>query len=228
MENEVRDIIQIAVNLILVSIIIGFIVFCANMVQSMGAVRNNEISSNNRVVQYREFNGYDQKPLIGDEVTELIRLKYDSGVTIFVDYRENKSTHDVVDAMHNNSCMYCVGNDGDHRKFNLDQFIRHKESGPDFNYFNVGTNNISAERNDMRNWFPTESFYMSFLVYNSQDTTEFYKNLVDYYDANIDADMSDDEKLDILYTGVPTKIIGSEVTGVVLISYHTLGITPTR
>lgn len=224
MENEVRDTIHIAISLILVSMVIGFIVYCASVVSGIGSLRTEEVASNNRVVQYREYNAYDEKTLIGDEVIELIRQKYDDGVTIFVDSRTNKSTHETVDNLSNTTCANCMNRSGDHRKFNQDMYIIHKDLGTDLNYFSIGINTISIERNDMRNWFPTDSKYASILVYNSRDTEDYYTQIIDYYDANNRGASTKEEKLEVLFEGTTPKTAGAEVTGVILINFTTLGI----
>lgn len=220
MENEVRDVTYLSIGLILVAILLSFISYGLTVKSELAGVRNRELRSHENVEQYREYNAYDQKTLFGDEVIELIRAKYDSGISIFVDYRANVSTGDVIDS--DDTCIYC-GTEGNHRIYNLDNYIDHANAPSDYNYFILAQNAISAERNDLRNWYPSTSKYRAYLVYNSEDPMVYYERLMDNYELTKDS-MPDTEKgkLEALDNGVPVKPTGAEVTGIVLISYHTL------
>ena len=105
-------------------------------------------------------------------------------------------------------------------------YIRHNKGTDDQNYFKIATNNVSTNRNDLRNWFPSESKYRAYLVYDSKDPYEYYESMINNY--NIEKDNNEDTesgKLKALDSGQYKSTEGSEVTGIVLISYETLGIS---
>lgn len=225
MENEVREVTNISISLILLAIVIGFISYCIKVTHQAANIRNNEITSNEKIEQFREYNGYDCRTLIGDDAIELIRLKYDSGVTIFVDYRRNISSGSVVNET-DNKCANCTSYEEDHRFFDYNMYFLHKDGADDINYFKVAENNISTNRDDLRNWFPSTSSYRAYLVYNSENPVNVYQRMIDNYDTVKGGYPNTNEgKLEALDSGQYKNTAGSEVTGVILISYNTLGIT---
>lgn len=222
MENEVRDVTYLAVGLILAAIILGFISYGMGLQSRIATARNAEIRSHESIEQYREYNAYDGKTLIGDEVIELIRAKYDSDINIFVDYRANISTGDVVDG--DDTCPYCSAT-GNHRMYNLDNYTDHADAPSDYNYFTLAQNAISAERNDLRNWYPSTSNYRAYLVYNSVDIETEYNNIMsNYYSVKNSYPDTELGQLEALDSGVSHSYPGDEVSGIILISYHTLSL----
>lgn len=220
MENEVREVTYISIGLILVAIVISFISYCLTVKGEVAGYRNQEIRSNENIEQFREYNAYDEKTLIGDEVIELIRDKYDSGISIFVDYRANISTGDIVDT--DLVCDYCSAT-GNHRIYNIDNYIDHFKAPSDYNYFALAQNAVSAERNDMRNWYPSDTKYRAYLVYNSFDVIDYYTSLIDHFEMVKSGypatELGYTEALD---SGVKDFGPNATVSGIVLISYHTL------
>lgn len=225
MENETREVTYLGVSLMIIAMVIGFIVYGISLTNKMAQARNTEIVANDKIEEYREFNAYDGHTLIGDDVIELIRQKYNSGITIFVDYRQNDSIGEVVDFAENKTCAYCNGKDGDHRLYNTDMYLLHKKAPSENNYFQLAVNAVSAERNDLRNWFPSQSKYRAYLVYNSDSAVKFYEKLMDNYDrVKGGYPATENGKLEALDSGVPPMNPNYRVTGIVLISYTTLGI----
>lgn len=225
MENETREVTYLGVSLMIVAMVIGFIVYGLGLTNKMAQARNSEVVANDKIEEYREYNAYDGQTLIGDDVIELIRQKYDSGITLFVDYRQNDSLGEVVDFVENKDCPYCAGKSGDHRLYNMDMYLLHKNAPSEHNYFQLAINAVSAERNDLRNWFPSQSKYRAYLVYNSDDPIKYYDKLMDNYDAVKGGyPATESGKLEALDSGIPPINPNYRVTGIVLISYTTLGI----
>lgn len=225
MENETREVTYLAVSLMIIALVIGFITYGFGITNKMANARNNEVLANEKIEQYREFNGYDGQSLIGDDVIELIRAKYDTGTEIFVDYRKNVSSGDVVSGADQN-CNYCKAAGGDHRMYDLEHYILHSKAPDDYNYFLLNANAVGIVRNDLRNWFPTETTYRAYLVYNSQEPVEFYNALMDNYDSVKNSYPATEQgKLQALDSGIKPMDPNWEVTGIVLVSYTTLGIT---
>lgn len=223
MENEVREVTYLSIGLILVAIVLSFIAQGMSIKNNIAETRNSQLRSNESIEQYREFNAYNATTLIGDEVIELIRQKYDTGISLFVDYRENKSTNEVVDS--NETCVYCDDKDGNHRLYNLDNYLSHATAPSDYNYFTLAQNAVGAERNDMRNWYPSVSKYRVYLVYNSYDVEKYYTHLIDNFATEASRYVDTESgKLQALDSGEMNFGLNAEVTGIVLISYKTLGI----
>ena len=222
MENEAREITYLSIGLVTIAIVLTFITFAMTVTRNIAQARNEEIKSTDNIEQYREYNAYDGKTLIGDEIIELIRYKYNSGIDIFIDYRHNISTGETVST--NETCDYCR-NEDNHRIYNLNSYLSHVEAPSDYNYFLLAQNAISAERNDMRNWYPSESKYRVYLVYNTMNVEAYYTKLMDSYYLHKDEFTDDaDGKFEAIemakVDGGPSDI----VTGIVAISYETLDI----
>ena len=225
MENETREVTYLAVSLMIIALVLGFITYGLGLTSRMAQARNEQIVANSKIEEYREFNGYDAKTLIGDEVIELIRQKYDTGIDIFVDYRYNESTRETVTAGINDTCTYCAAAArGDHRVYNSDLYYAHVDTDED--YFTLAVNKTSATRDDMRNWYPTDAQYRAYLVYNSEDPIEFYSRLISNYNAVRGSYGSDlTGKLEALDSGIGAYDPNLTVTGIVLVNLKNLGIS---
>ena len=224
MENETREVTYLAVSLILISVVLGFISFGLGLMTKMSDTRNSQLAANERLEDFRSFNAYDSQTIIGDEAIELIRQHYDSGVTIFVDYRKNEVSNKIVNASNNRTCSYCSGKGGDHRIYNEDMWLLHRAAPDNINYFFLSTSAVPEDGNDMRNWFKSKTKYRCYLVYNSQDPKEFYNELMNHYDAVKGSASTETAKLMALDSGVKPVDPSSRITGIVLVSYVTLGI----
>lgn len=226
MENETREVTYISIALILLALVLGFVVYGLGLIRSVSSNRNDEIIANDKLEQYREYNAYDGKTIYGDDVIELIRLKYDSGLAIFVDTRTNSKTSKVIGTS-NRTCSYCNGENEDHRTFSYNMYLIHSKLSPELNYFRLETNAIDADSEDMRNWFPTDVKYRAYLVYDNQPPVEYYNSLISNYNVQRYAGYGAGEEglLAALDSGVKEASASSNVTGIVLINYKTLGIT---
>lgn len=215
MENEVKEVVYIAISAMVLSLVLGLASFTMHINNNMADIRNEQIVANNQVQQYNQYNKYNKNTLIGDEVAECIRLHYDSGIDIFVDTRTNEDSGETI-----NTGIGCQGAGDDHRIFNLSQYTKHSNSSND--YFQVSITNTSRPKNDLRNWFPTHAKYRAYLVYNSEDVVSFYERLIEEYDMKSGMATGDDAT-EILDSLVPQQIANSEVTGIVFINLNTYG-----
>lgn len=223
LENEVREVVYLAVSLILVAAVLAFVNYISIVRGDMAELRNNEIQSGIHIEQYRDYNGYDRKEIIGEDVVELIRGKYDQ-ITIYMDYRINDKTGSEVSSDDPDECYLCL--DGyDHRTFNYDMYLAHKDVDA-YNYFSVSTAAVVQNSNsDMRSWFPTGVKYRAFLVVNSKDPETVCDEMLKEYNDSKSSYMSDSELLNLIDSLAPTKTSSDEVTAIILISYKTLGVS---
>ncbi|MBR1453185.1 MAG: hypothetical protein IJ593_00850 [Lachnospiraceae bacterium] len=224
MENESREVIYLSISLILAALVISFIVFGLNITHQITDVRSNETISNERVEEYRRFSLYDRQTINGDDVIELIRKEYDSGVTIFVDYRKNTNNSSIVDDDHR-VCTSCSGKGGDHRYFNTEMYLLHKDSKEN-NYFAI-TKSTTENTQDLRKWFKTEDHYQAFLVFNDESVVQVCNSIKSYYNSNKGSVSSYEQKINVLNTGAPRRAPTDQITGIVLINLEHLGITKT-
>ena len=223
MENEIREVIYIAISTILVALTLTFVSYINLVRGEMADVRMNEVQSAHSIEQYRLFNGYDAKEVIGEDVVELIRGQYDN-IDIFVDYRQNASTGTSVDASHTEKCTHCIGN-LDHRTYNYAQYLTHKDDA-DKNYFAVNTENITADSEaDLRSWYPTDAKYRAFLVCNSADPEQTYNEIIAEYEATVGGTSDNLIKKQTIDRCAPPRTATDDITAIILISYDTLHIT---
>lgn len=223
MENETREVTYLALSLMMIALVIGFISYGLGITRRVSAERNTEIAANEKIEQYRKFNAYDCKTLFGDDVVELIRMYYDSTVVIYADYRENVSTGDKVgleftntaanQVSHGLTCSNCVAPiEQDHRYFSSTTYINHVNTLDD--YISLDINNTGEDRDDLRNWFPTDSKYRAYLVYNNEDIENYYWQLINSYVTNKNV-LDTETALD---KGKHSVNPSSEVTGIILIN----------
>lgn len=226
MENEVREVTYISISLIIVAIILGFISFGLGIKQDMAASRNEAIAAKDEVSEHREYNMYNAKTISGDDAIELIRQKYDSGVSVFVDYRTNDSTGGEVGASEvSHTCPYCLGNSGDHRLYNLDMYILHKDLEETYNYFALSANSTATSRNDLRNWYKSADKFRAYLVYNSEDPVKYYNDIMqEFYTTFSGSAGNEDDVISCLDSCVKQFSPSATVSGVILINYKTLGL----
>jgi hypothetical protein len=235
MENETREVTYLSVSLIIMALVLSFIMYGLSTIHLMSGTRNDEVAANDKLEQYREFNAYDKKTILGDDVIELIRQQYDSGIDIFVDKRSNASTSQTVNATSNGiatdstpncRCIYCKNKGGDHRIFNLSNYLIHKNLSSEYNYFSIEANATNATRDDMRNWFPPDSKYRAYLVYNGDDVKTYYNALIANFniEKNHGYGVGEDGYIRALDSGVREIDPSAVVTGIILINYTTLGL----
>ncbi len=105
--EEVKGVINIAISLIVLSIVLTFIMVVMNIRSDLATFRNTEILSAKNISEYREFNKYNGKMVYGEDVVCAIRDFYNRGIRIRVnstdgDYeidkymaREDKSLVDI-------------------------------------------------------------------------------------------------------------------------------------
>lgn len=218
MEDEVRGVTYLAVGLILLSIVLTFITYGMRVERQMADVRNNQIHSNEAMEQYRKFNAYDNKDIIGDEAIELIRMYYDSGISIFVNTRTNIVSGAVVNNANTTAISGPAGVTGlDDRIFNYDGYVAYKKNNRlDESGYTVKAGALNdAGTSDLRNWFPTDVKYRAFLVYNSASVVDTYFKISDDY--AVKGNISD---------CAPKKPTNADITGIVLVKYGADGTTP--
>lgn len=216
MENEVKEVIYIAIAAMVLSMVLGVASFVMKIRDDLADIRNNQVTANQQVTQYNRYNKYNKNTLIGDEVIECIRLYYDTGIDIFIDNRKNIESNATINRKTTCSISGCI----DHRIFNMHQFIKH--SGTTQDYFDVAEALSNRPRNDLRNWFPTDSRYRAYLVYNSEDVTTYYEYIMDRFDSTAGY-VTGDAATNRLDSFVKEPIPGSEVTGIILVNLNTYG-----
>lgn len=215
MENEVKEVVYIAIAAMVLSLVLGLASFTMHIRDDLAGIRNEQIIANQQVKQYNEYNKYNKNTLIGDEVAECIRLHYDSGIDIFVDSRTNIDSGETI-----NTSNGCQGSEDDHRIFNLSQYAKHAGSTND--YFQVSITEIERPKNDLRSWFPTSAKYRAYLVYNSESVVDFYERLIESFDTHPGL-VTGDAATDLLDSLAPQQMANSEVTGIVFINLNTYG-----
>ena len=217
MEQEVKEVVYIAISTIVLSIVLGLMSFMMTVSGDMAEAKNSNTVAAQQVKQYNTYNRYDGEKVIGDEVIECIKLYYDRGIDIFVDTRTNIVNNKVVDGAHNVSCSYCDKLISDHRVFNLRQQLAHNGTSEDYFSFNLSTFGSDGNDNDLRNWFPTSSSYRAYLVYNSENVEIAYERAIDAYNSSAGANL--DDKLASVDGVMTNKVANAEVTGIVFINY---------
>ena len=220
MEGETREVVYLSVSLILLAIVLTFAIFGIHTTHQVADVKNTENRKNENIEQYRKFNAYDGKTLIGDDVIEMIRMYYDSDVTIFVDHRSNTATGETVGSAA--KCSYCNGKtDLDHRFYNFDLFLLHKDGGSDVNYFMIYPNNIASQnQNDLRNWYPSAARYRSYLVYDSDDILNYYNEIMSYYNSHKGGASTIEDKARVLDAAERPHDVGATVSGIIVIDLN--------
>ena len=224
MENETREVVYLALSLMILAVVLSFIVYGLGIVRQVSNVRNDEVQANEKIEEYREFNAYNAQTLIGDDVIELIRLKYDTGITIFVDSRSNGL---VTPSKINSAvtCTYCESSGYDHRFFNLDMYNLHK-SHDEQNYFKVDI--LHTNNNDIRNWFPTTERYRAYLAYDNEDMVVRYNKIKSTFATKSSGITDPSAKLRALdEAGIEVVSSNANVTGVILIKLSDIGINIT-
>ena len=221
MEDEVRESMYLAVGLIILAVVLTFFTYSMGLERKMANIRNSEITASRLSSQYREFSAYNGKNIIGDDAIELIRLKYDSGITIFVGYRKNVKDNKEVSSssrMGTGNLYSAAGVDA--RYFNADNYILCQQVAQygGASFFAINQNAKDADTNDMRNWFPTTARYRAYLVYDSEDVEAFYNGIHNYLNLHGAGASTLEAKCDIMdQYAMAKKRSGSEVTGIVLI-----------
>ncbi len=82
--SEIKETVYIAVSSTILAAVLTLVSVFTYIRSDLAAARNEEILSAQNILQYRQFNKYDNKTVYGDEVIELIRLYYDAGIEIYV------------------------------------------------------------------------------------------------------------------------------------------------
>ena len=85
---EVKETVYIAISAILLALVLGLASVLINIRNDIASARNEEILSAQDMVQYRQFNKYNDKVISGDDVIELIRLYYTEGIDIYINSKD--------------------------------------------------------------------------------------------------------------------------------------------
>lgn len=155
MENEIKEIIYIAISAIILSAVLGLVSIMMNVNRDMAGVRNREVQGSRQVMEYRQFNKYGHNTINGDELIECITSLYDSGIEILVKtgvynltstrYTEQANGEEYANAINNSS-----------------DFIRYRSvdltAGRESKY----------DIDRLMDNFPTNRGYRGYLVFNSQ------------------------------------------------------------
>lgn len=82
--DEITQTTHISVNLILLAAVLAFAMFAISVRNTAAASRNQEIAGQAQLMQYREFNKYNDNEINGDEVVELVSQYADTGIEIYI------------------------------------------------------------------------------------------------------------------------------------------------
>lgn len=219
MQDEVKKVIYIAVGAMLLAIVLGFVSVLIDIRSDIAEIRNNEIAANKSLEQYRKFNKYDSKTLIGDEVIECIRMYYDKDVTIIVNTRKNRINNRVIDASSVEVENGVVVNDP--RQFNTTQYVLSRKPGyVPYDYFRVSTKVGEDGDEILQNYFPTDKNYQAYLVYDSVDVSNTLDTILSRYGTMAGATKK--EKLDAAAAESIVRIAGSTITGIIIIDLESV------
>lgn len=219
MQDEVKKVIYIAVGAMLLAIVLGFVSILTDIRSDIAEIRNNEIAANKSLEQYRKFNKYDSKTLIGDEVIECIRMYYDKDVTIIVNTRKNRINNRVIDASSVEVENGVVVNDP--RQFNTTQYVLSRKPGyVPYDYFRVSTKVGEDGDEILQNYFPTDKNYQAYLVYDSVDVSNTLDTILSRYGTM--AGSTKEEKLDAAAAESIVRIAGSTITGIIIIDLESV------
>lgn len=219
MQDEVKKVIYIAVGAMLLAIVLGFVSILIDIRSDIAEIRNNEIAANKSLEQYRKFNKYDSKTLIGDEVIECIRMYYDKDVTIIVNTRKNRINNRVIDASSVEVENGVVVNDP--RQFNTTQYVLSRKPGyVPYDYFRVSTKVGEDGDEILQNYFPTDKNYQAYLVYDSVDVSNTLDTILSRYGTM--AGSTKEEKLDAAAAESIVRIAGSTITGIIIIDLESV------
>ena len=219
MQDEVKKVIYIAVGAMLLAIVLGFVSVLIDIRSDIAEIRNNEIAANKSLEQYRKFNKYDSKTLIGDEVIECIRMYYDKDVTIIVNTRKNRINNRVIDASSVEVENGVVVNDP--RQFNTTQYVLSRKPGyVPYDYFRVSTKVGEDGDEILQNYFPTDKNYQAYLVYDSVDVSNTLDTILSRYGTMAGA--TQEEKLDAAAAESIVRIAGSTITGIIIIDLESV------
>ena len=219
MQDEVKKVIYIAVGAMLLAIVLGFVSVLIDIRSNIAEIRNNEIAANKSLEQYRKFNKYDSKTLIGDEVIECIRMYYDKDVTIIVNTRKNRINNRVIDASSVEVENGVVVNDP--RQFNTTQYVLSRKPGYEpYDYFRVSTKVGEDGDEILQNYFPTDKNYQAYLVYDSVDVSNTLDTILSRYGTM--AGSTKEEKLDAAAAESIVRIAGSTITGIIIIDLESV------
>lgn len=219
MQDEVKKVIYIAVGAMLLAIVLGFVSVLIDIRSDIAEIRNNEIAANKSLEQYRKFNKYDSKTLIGDEVIECIRMYYDKDVTIIVNTRKNRINNRVIDASSVEVENGVVVNDP--RQFNTTQYVLSRKPGyVPYDYFRVSTKVGEDGDEILQNYFPTDKNYQAYLVYDSVDVSNTLDTILSRYGTMAGA--TKEEKLDAAAAESIVRIAGSTITGIIIIDLESV------
>lgn len=219
MQDEVKKVVYIAIGAMLLAIVLGFVSVLLSIRTDIAEIRNSEIAANKQLEQYRKFNKYDSKTLIGDEVIECIRMYYDKDVSIIVNTRKNKINNRVVDASSVKVENGVVTDDP--RQFNTTQYVLSlgKKYTP-YNYFAVAVQAGESNAEILQNYFPTDKNYQAYLVYDSVDVSTALDNILTKYASATGTTKI--EKLDNAASETIFRIAGSTITGIIIIDLDSI------
>lgn len=210
LDSEIRETVLLSISLILLAIVLGFIAVMGRIKSDMADVRREELDGAAKVAEYREYNRYDKKMITGDEVIECMLQNYDSENFVVVNYRKNTVTGQVIN---DTSVVRSAGViTDDPRVFSMYQYLKH----PD--YFEVATSEESTANNVVQNWFPTDRYYCTFLLYNGENyETKLNQLIADYKSINVSSLNTPQKRFDRLIAMEKQYIADSEVTGILII-----------
>lgn len=190
MESEIREMVYIAISALVLSIVLGFISIMGMVQGDIARTRNDEIAGNKNMMQYKEYNKYNQNELCGEEVVECIRLNYDQGITIYVASSAIPSAPAGLNEFNMTTYMVPANK----------QFFSVEEGG------------------DLLSWFNNSKRYRAYLVYNSEKPQVKYERMMDDYMFTPEAVTGTlNEKYEALDSCEGIPVVNSEVTSILII-----------
>lgn len=93
MQEEIKDTIYLSVGLIILAMVLGFVAILLDVRGDIASIVNDNYGTKAKVEEYRQFNKFDNTTVYGDDVIELVRLYYDSGLDIYINKTSNADTN---------------------------------------------------------------------------------------------------------------------------------------
>lgn len=90
--SETKEMVYMSISLILTSIVLYYMAFLIDVRGDLGNVRQQEVTSADKLYEYRKYNKYDGTTLYGEDVVEAVRNNYEN-ITIRVNDEFSTDTY---------------------------------------------------------------------------------------------------------------------------------------
>lgn len=94
--EETKETVYISISLIMLAALLSFASLFITYRDQLASTRNSQLISTMQLDQYRAFNKYDDNIIYGDEVVELVRMYYDTGLEIYINSIDGASGPIVI------------------------------------------------------------------------------------------------------------------------------------